>query len=93
MNKEKELLLALLIEKYTTKTELIIRAEKPIQRAKHKRHNRGKNHNWTNAEKQHLIEKRNEGHSFQVIAFMMGLRVSQCENMHYKLTQRNKAVA
>jgi hypothetical protein len=91
MNKEKELLLALLIEKYTTKTEPTIRLEKPIRRAKHERRNSGKNHPWTNAEKQHLIEKRAEGHSFQVIAFMMGLRVSQCENMHYKLTQRDKA--
>jgi thiamine pyrophosphokinase len=91
MNAEKELLLALLIEKYTAKTQQIVRQEKVIRRSKHQRQNRGKNHIWTTAEKQHLIEKRAEGHSFQVIAYMMELRVSQCENMHYKLTQRDKA--
>ena len=91
MNKEKELLLALLIEKYTSKTEPTIRTEKVIRQIKHKRHNRGKNYKWSDSEKDYLVAKRNEGKSFLVIANMMGLRVSQCENMHYKLTQRDKA--
>ena len=93
MNKEKELLLALLIEKYTTTAETIIRADNPIRRVKPKRHYRGINHQWTNAEKQHLIDKRNQGYSFSVIAKMMGLRVQQCKNMYYKSILRDKAVA
>ena len=92
MNKEKELLLALLIEKYTTTSEQIIRAEKTIRSVKPKRHYRGINHQWTNAEKQHLIDKRNQGYSFSVIAKMMGLRVQQCKNMYYKSIPRAKAV-
>ena len=88
MNQEKELLLALLIEKYTTKT--LPTAEKVVKQSKRQRRTRGENHIWTNAEKQHLIKARAEGYSFSVIATMLKLRVAQCENMHYALTQRNK---
>lgn len=91
MNAEKELLLSLLVEKYTQKKQAIA----PIQEKtnyKKKRQTRGKTHHWTNAEKQHLIQKRQDGHSFRLIAGVMGLRVSQVENMYYSLTVRNKAV-
>lgn len=93
MNAEKELLLELLIEKYTIKTQPIIRVENKIQRVKHQRHYRGINHQWTNAEKQHLIDKRKQGYSFSAIAKIMGLRVQQCKNMYYKSIPRDKAAS
>jgi hypothetical protein len=92
MNAEKELLLALLIEKYTMKTQQTQKIEKPAQFKKRQRKTRGKIHRWTNAEKQHLIAKRSEGHSFRLIAGVMGLRVSQVENMYYTITAREVAV-
>ena len=86
---EKELLLALLVEKYTCKTLTIPQTAQPIRRKKHQRNTRGKIHYWTNADKQHLVQKRSEGHSFELIAGVMGLRLSQVKNMYYKLTVRD----
>ena len=90
MNAEKELLLALLIEKYTTKTQPLASNVK-IARTYKKRRMRGKRHEWTQQEKDHLVTKRNEGHSFRLIAGVMGLRVEQVENMYYTLVARDKA--
>ena len=90
MNAEKELLLALLVEKYTTKKQPNQEVKKTSV-AKKKRQTKGAPHRWTDSEKQHLIERRNQGHSFRLIARVLGLRVSQVENMYYTLTARDKA--
>ena len=90
MNVEKELLLALLIEKYTqakiTKTtENIVKIKQP-----RKRRARTKAHRWTNEQKAFLLQQRAKGHEMHKIAAAMGLRTKQVENMHYSLTSRKE---
>lgn len=91
MNAEKELLLALLIEKYTAKTTATIHlpnATMPITR----RRQRSRRHEWTNKEKSHLITARNAGYNWDQIATGLGLTSKQVQSMHYTLTKR-KAVS
>jgi transcriptional regulator with GAF, ATPase, and Fis domain len=93
MNTEKELLLALLIEKYTKNvTPVAIEKPKKVRYVEAKRRTSTR-HNWTAIEKQMLVKYREEyGYSWQKIANMMNLKVSQVESMHYFLThQKSKA--
>ena len=89
MNAEKELLLALLIEKYTTKKPVEKALEMPIP--KRVRKGRAKAHHWTEEQKAFLLQQRAKGHEFYKIAAAMGLRTKQVSNMHYSLTLREKA--
>ena len=85
MNAEKELLLALLVEKYGQPK---IATPKPVKAAVKKKRRRRPNkntHKWTTVEKEMVWDLRNQGTSFDKIAEIMGLSVSQVENMHYAL--------
>lgn len=93
MNAEKELLLALLVEKYTQPK--IAKIPETIIEIKHsrKRRERRKPHRWTDEQKAFLLQQRAKGVELYKIAGAMGLRTKQVENMYYSLTVRkDKAV-
>jgi hypothetical protein len=93
MNAEKELLLALLIEKYATpkleKTTVIIPVKTRGRR--HRRPNR-QTHKWTTTQKEMLWDLRHQGTSFDKIAVILGhgLSVKQVSSMHANLTKKWK---
>lgn len=88
MNKEKELLLALLVEKYTTKEPLTYSVTAPKKAKKSYRRRTGKRHTWTPSEKLALIRQRESGRSWSEISFDLGLPIKSVESMHYGLTSR-----
>ena len=88
MNAEKELLLALLIEKYTaSKSKPTIQAVEPKVTKKRKRKpNKQKTHKWTTAEKQFVWERKvTDNWSFESIAVRLGLTVKQVSSMYANL--------
>jgi hypothetical protein len=88
MNAEKELLLALLIEKYTaSKSKTTIEAIAPKVTKKRKRKpNKQKTHKWTTAEKQFVWDmKVKDNWSFESIAIRLGLTVKQVSSMYANL--------
>jgi transcriptional regulator with GAF, ATPase, and Fis domain len=94
MNAEKELLLALLIEKYTKNvTPVAIEKPKKIRYVQAKRRTQSR-HNWTDIEKQMLLKYRDEyGWSWDKLARRMNLKKSQVESMHYFLTHKKSKAA
>jgi hypothetical protein len=83
MNAEKELLLALLIEKYTgpkpSATPRILRPKRPSRQAPH--------HKWTGWEKRKLMGLREMGKSWSEIAEMLGkgLTAKKCHSMYHNI--------
>ena len=92
MNAEKELLLALLIEKYTaTKviTPALQKPDKPVR--KHVKRRPYKIHRWTASEKEDLMMLRDvDKLDFDYIARVLNLRTEQVKSM-YSLTSRQNA--
>ena len=91
MNKEKELLLALLIEKYTTKPIVI---DRPVRQKKRTRRPNIRTHHWTTQQKEMVWDLRRQGMSFEKIATILGnnLSAKQVSSMYANLIQRYKAV-
>ena len=87
MNAEKELLLALLIEKYTEKVITKASAKTVVKAATKKKKHYTKKHMWTDQEKFDLLVWADNGISFEDIAMQLGLRRKQVESMHYNITQ------
>jgi len=87
MNAEKELLLALLIEKHTQPKKVAA----PLVAAKRKRSRVHAPHFWTDAEKHFLLIEHAAGRETGQIAREMNLRSNQVGSMLYKLLQQNKA--
>tara|TARA_R110002126_G_scaffold49703_1_gene137354 strand:- start:436 stop:741 length:306 start_codon:yes stop_codon:yes gene_type:complete len=80
MNKEKELLLALLIEKYTQPKTAI---EQPVKQnnAKRKRNRDFRaDHVWTAFEKEKVVYLRDKGETWIYIAKQLGLREGQVKS-------------
>jgi hypothetical protein len=97
MNAEKELLLSLLIEKYSVKKNEVVVYETVNQRVERfvalKGKRRNSPHAWTAAEKEFLLEARKQGMGWSGIIKQLQLSKSQVSSMHYCLTHRkNKAV-
>ena len=92
MNAEKELLLSLLIEKYTTKKTETFVYERVNQRVDRfvalNKKRRKVVHNWTVKEKKYLLQSRAEGKTWQEIMATLQLSNSQVTSMHYCLTHR-----
>jgi len=87
MNAEKELLLALLIEKYTEKVTVKALVKMPVEPATKKKKHYTKKHMWTDQEKLDLIYWAENGIPFDDIAMQLGLRRKQVESMHYNVTR------
>jgi hypothetical protein len=88
MNAEKELLLALLIEKYTaTKPTLITQTiTAKVTKKRKRKPNKQKTHKWTTAEKQFVWDmKVKDNWSFDSIAVRLGLTVKQVSSMYANL--------
>ena len=87
MNAEKELLLALLIEKYTVKVvKPVTTNPKPEQKLVHKR--KHKPHMWTDWEKKKLVYLRDIEHlSFGQIGKKLNLRAVQCSATYGQLNR------
>lgn len=85
MNAEKELLLALLIEKYTKPRIL---TEQPVKqktvRTKRKRDYKT-DHKWTMWEKRKLVALRDNQESWAEIAYQLGLREGQVKSAYSNL--------
>jgi hypothetical protein len=92
MNAEKELLLALLIEKYGSKPI----AQKPANPEKPKSPRKFKNvhHKWTTFEKEKLVQLRRREMGWAQIAVAMGkdFTAAQCHSMYWNILVANKAV-
>ena len=86
MNAEKELLLALLIEKYADKPVKTIEPKQVATKANKKRKNYTTKHFWTDQEKLDLIYWAENGIPFHDIALQLGLRLKQVTSMHYNVT-------
>jgi hypothetical protein len=84
MNAEKELLLALLVEKYTTKT--VVAKPAPVRTNK-KRTFKKVHHKWTQFEKEKLVVLRHRGESWSEIAHKMGkdFTAKQCHSMWHNI--------
>jgi len=95
MNAEKELLLSLLIEKYSVKKNEVVVYETVNQRVDRfvalKGKRRNVPHSWTTQEKEFLLKAREEGMSWAFIINQLQLSKSQVTSMHHCLTHR-KAV-
>jgi hypothetical protein len=93
MNAEKELLLALLIEKYGQPK---IAQPKPVttvvKKSRKRRPNKQATHKWTTVQKEMLWDLRHQGTSFDKIAVILGhnLSVKQVSSMHANLTRKWK---
>ena len=91
MNAEKELLLALLIEKYTAPkviTPALHKEKTPVKNKKRRPH---PIHWWDDWEKDQLMIMRDvEQLQFDHIAQLLGLRIEQVKSM-YSLTSRQRA--
>jgi hypothetical protein len=84
MNAEKELLLALLIEKYTAPKPIV----KPAQTApKRARKFKKPHHKWTRWEKEKLVGLKSMGKPWSEIAAMLGkgLSAKQCHSMYHNI--------
>jgi DNA-binding NarL/FixJ family response regulator len=91
MNAEKELLLALLIEKYTApKTQKTVESVKANPRKRKRDYT--KSHKWSLGEKVVLATLYKEGKSWREIADRLNLRPSQCRSMYSNLPMSYKAV-
>jgi hypothetical protein len=88
MNAEKELLLALLIEKHTE------RLDKPkvaaIAKTRKRTRKASQRHTWTQSQKEELLMRHEKGHNLRIFAMEHNLRNSQVQNMLYSLLQRTK---
>jgi hypothetical protein len=93
MNAEKELLLALLIEKYASKTTITVQIPKASRNITRRRSQKGRRHEWTTREKSYLVQARAEGDSWEMIAKDLGLNSKQIQSMHYTLTKRKEISA
>ena len=87
MNAEKELLLALLIEKYTDKKTIATQPKQEAVKAKGKKKQYKNKHMWTDQEKLDLVYWAENGIPFEDIAMQLGLRRKQVESMHYNITR------
>jgi hypothetical protein len=88
MNAEKELLLALLIEKYAGPKPSSIADAIPFKVLKKRKRkpNKQKTHKWTTAEKQFVWDmKVIDNWSFETIAVRLGLTVKQVSSMYANL--------
>jgi hypothetical protein len=92
MNAEKELLLALLIEKYTAPKAITPDLQKPDKAVrKHVKRRPYKIHRWTASEKEDLMMLRDvDKLDFDYIARVLNLRTEQVKSM-YSLTSRQNA--
>jgi hypothetical protein len=84
MNAEKELFLALLVEKYTTKTVI---AKPTSTQTKRSRTYKKAHHKWTQFEKEKLVVLRHRGESWSSIAHKMGkeFTAKQCHSMWHNV--------
>ena len=88
MNAEKELLLALLIEKYTIK---VVQPAKPRPVPKLIYHRKHKAHMWTSSEKKRLLYLREIQHlEFSEIAKIMNLRTVQVSATYNSITRAER---
>jgi len=87
VNAEKELLLALLIEKYTAVKETKPASHKQKNTATKKKKKYSNKHMWTDQEKLDLIYWAENKIPFEDIAMQLGLRRKQVESMHYNVTK------
>jgi hypothetical protein len=88
MNAEKELLLALLMEKYTaTKpTQITQTTTAKVTKKRKRKPNKQKTHKWTTAEKEFVWNRKVVDHwSFEAIAIRLGLTVKQVSSMYANL--------
>ena len=92
MNAEKELLLALLIEKYTKQSESQPNENRVIKPIKRRRRKTLQIHKWQPSEKLAVLRQRDMGHDWNEIAEDLGLTSNQVQNMHYSLTHRNAVI-
>jgi hypothetical protein len=92
MNAEKELLLALLIEKYTAPKAITPDLQKPDKAVrKHVKRRPYKIHRWTASQKEDLMMLRDvDKLDFDYIARVLNLRTEQVKSM-YSLTSRQNA--
>ena len=93
MNKEKELLLALLIEKYTKQQNETFMTMVPIKTRKRRtRRPNIQTHYWTAEEKNLVWLYRQQGQSFEKIAIVLGhnLRPKQVSSMYANLCKQQK---
>jgi hypothetical protein len=92
MNAEKELLLALLIEKYTATKVITPVLQKPDKAVrKHVKRRPYKIHRWTASQKEDLMMLRDvDKLDFDYIARVLNLRTEQVKSM-YSLTSRQNA--
>lgn len=91
MNAEKELLLALLIEKYGQPKIATLKPVTVIKKRRTRRPNK-QTHKWTTVQKEMLWDLRHQGTSFDKIAVILGhnLTVKQVSSMHANLTRKWK---
>jgi hypothetical protein len=84
MNAEKELLLALLIEKYTAPKPILKAAPTTPKRA---RKFKKPHHKWTGWEKRKLVGLKEMGKGWSEIAEMLGkgLSAKQCHSMYHNI--------
>ena len=82
MNKEKELLLALLIEKYSSQSPAS-EIHTALAKKPRKRRHGAPMHNWTDSEKELLWNMRKQGYSWEQIAQHLGngLTPKKCQSM------------
>ena len=88
MNAEKELLLALLIEKYTIK---VVQPAKPRPVPKRIYHRKHKAHMWSSSEKKRLLYLREIEHlSFAEIGKILNLRTVQVSATYNSMTRAER---
>jgi len=88
MNAEKELLLALLIEKYTAAkpTQITQTITAKMTKKRKRKPNKQKTHKWTTEEKQFVWNRKvGDNWSFEKIAIALGLTVKQVSSMYANL--------
>lgn len=92
MNAEKELLLALLIEKYGQPKNVNPNPDVKVAKKKRTRRPNKQTHKWTTVQKEMLWDLRHQGTSFDKIAVILGhnLTVKQVSSMHANLTKKWK---
>ena len=92
MNAEKELLLALLIEKYTTQSQSNTKQNVAVKIIKRRRRKTLQIHRWQPSEKLAVLRQRDMGRDWSEIAEDLNLSANQVQNMHYSLTHRNSVI-
>ena len=92
MNAEKELLLALLIEKYTKQSDSKPNGIAVLKPTKRRRRKTLQIHKWQPSEKLAVLRQRDMGREWSEIAEDLGLTSNQVQNMHYSLTHRNAVI-